>query len=405
MKKVAAIFTLVLSAGLIGRAQAADPPASQTPSGTTPSGTTQPGTKQSGKTQSGKTQSGKTQPGATQSGKTQPGKTQPGETPSNELFKKLDVNRDGVLTASEIPKEQQKAFERLLRIGDTNKDGRLSREEFDAAMPKTEKPVADINATPGVNPGARGAKAKADPKQVFARLDKNKDGKLTSDEVADHKRIKAAFDRLGKDSLTLDELTAALQSGDKPRKVNQKKLAKKATKMAAKQAAKGTAPASTTAAKETAVGAHELPEFARLLDTNHDGRLSREELSKAGEMFDRLDRNHDGALDAKELTELPAVTSTAEATTTTPPAGKHGKGAGAAANLAKLLQKADKDSDGKLSMEEAPPGMKKHFAKIDTNSDGFLDKAELEAWFRRHRKMAHKTPKATTPDNTPTNPS
>ena len=49
--------------------------------------------------------------------------------------------------------------------------------------------------------------------------------------------------------------------------------------------------------------------------------------------------------------------------------------------------------------------MKKHFAKIDTNSDGFLDKAELEAWFRRHRKMADKTPKATTPDNTPTNPS
>ena len=37
-----------------------------------------------------------------------------------------------MLTASEIPKEHLKFFERLLRIGDTNKDGMLSREEFDA---------------------------------------------------------------------------------------------------------------------------------------------------------------------------------------------------------------------------------------------------------------------------------
>jgi Ca2+-binding EF-hand superfamily protein len=373
MKKMATVFTLVLSAGLLGRAQAGDSPKIET----------------------------------------RPGETQPGE-----LFKKLDANRDGVLTASEIPKEQQKLFERLLRIGDTNKDGRLSRDEFDAAMAKTLKPVTNINATPGVTQGARPGKPKVDPKQVFERLDKNKDGKLTSDEVADHKRIKAAFDRLRKDSLTLDELTAALQNGDKAAKVNKKKLAKKAAKKAAKQAAKGNMPEPTAmAAKEPGAGAKALPEFARLLDTNHDSRLSREELSKAAELFDRLDRNHDGALDSKELTEVPAVTltatstatSTAAATTTPPPAGKaarkHAKGAGAGAHLAKLLQKADKDNDGKLSMEEAPAGMKKHFAKIDTNSDGFLDKAELEAWFRRHRKMADKTPAATTPNNDSPNPS
>jgi len=58
--------------------------------------------------------------------------------------------------------------------------------------------------------------------------------------------------------------------------------------------------------------AHGLPAFAKLLDTNHDGRLSREELSKAVELFDRLDRNHDGFLDAKELTEMPAVASSEE---------------------------------------------------------------------------------------------
>jgi Ca2+-binding EF-hand superfamily protein len=165
----------------------------------------------------------------------------------------------------------------------------------------------------------------------------------------------------------------------------------------------------TMAAKETGAGANTLPEFARLMDTNHDGRLSREELSKAAELFDRLDRNHDGALDSKELTELPAATSTATATTTPPPAGKtarkHAKGAGAGAHLAKLLQKADKDNDGKLSMDEAPKGMKKHFAKIDINGDGFLDKGELETWFKRHRKMAGKMPEATTPKSDSPNPS
>jgi Ca2+-binding EF-hand superfamily protein len=360
VKKTVAIFTLVLSTGLIGRGLAED------------------------------------KAGA--------------EKQPSELFKKLDTNGDGSLTASEVPKEHQKLFERLLRIGDANKDGKLSREEFDAVIGKTEKPVTDIGQTPGVNPGTGKGKAKADPKQLFARLDKNKDGKLTSDEVESRPRIKALFDRQGKESMTVDELTTALQNpGSKP---NKKKLAKKASKQAAKQAAAGKTPASTPMAEnDKAADATGLPEFASLLDTNHDGRLSREELSKAAEMFDRLDVNHDGVLDAKELTKLPAATSTKAATTTATPVSeaaskdskhgkKHGKGAGAGANLTKLFQKADKDGDGKLTMEEAPRGVKKHFAKIDTNSDGFVDKSELEAWFRghHHKKMAGKTPEATTPD-------
>jgi Ca2+-binding EF-hand superfamily protein len=358
MKMIAAVFTLMLSAGIIGRAEAEDSPGI--------------------------------------------------ETQPSELFKKLDTNGDGILTASEIPKEQQKFFDRLLRIGDTNKDGQLSRKEFDAAMQKTEKPVTDIDKTPGVNPGARPAKRKIDPKQLFERLDKNKDGKLTSDEVADRPRIKALFDRRGKDSITLDDLTTALQNGGNSKKAN-KKVAKNAAKKAAKQAAKGKVLASTTMTEnETVAGSKGLPEFARLLDTNHDGHLSREELAKAADLFDRLDRNHDGVLDAKELTEMPAATSTEASTTTPAPAGKaawtHGKGASPGANLAKLFQKADKDGDGKLSMEEAPPFVKKHFAKIDTNRDGVLDKKELKVWFRRHRKMVGKTPEGTTPNNDSTNP-
>ena len=42
--------------------------------------------------------------------------------------------------------------------------------------------------------------------------------------------------------------------------------------------------------------------------------------------------------------------------------------------------------------KRAPPFLKKQFAKIDTNGDGFLDKAELEAWIRHHRGSPQNTP-------------
>jgi Ca2+-binding EF-hand superfamily protein len=324
------------------------------------------------------------------------------------LFKKLDTNADGKLTASEIPKEQAKFFERLLRIGDTNKDGVLSREEFDAAMQKAEKPVTDISKTPVVD-GTAAGKPKRDPAQIFEKLDKNKDGKLTSDEVESTPRIKALFDRLGKNEMTLDDLKTALQGAG-----NAKKSAKRIAKNEAKKAAKkGTLQASPPKSEtmngksEKMSGAseepsHGLPAFAKELDTNHDGHLSREELSKAVASFDKLDRNHDGVLDANELSEIPVVPST-KAPAITPAAAlkRMGKKGGKIqkGNLAQIFQKADANGDGKLSMEESPPFLKKRFAKIDTNSDGFLDKSELEIWIHHHHKLAGRTPEGTDPSD------
>jgi Ca2+-binding EF-hand superfamily protein len=299
------------------------------------------------------------------------------ETKPDALFEKLDTNKDGVLTASEIPQEHQKFFERLLRIGDTNKDGKLSREEFDAAMGKDETPGIDISKTPGIDAGSGPPRAKVDPQQIFRALDKNKDGKLTRDEAKGRPRIQALFDRLGKDELTLDDLKSALQGG------GGKQAGKKAQK-------KGLARTMAEKKNETAEASSQLPAFAKLLDTNHDGRLSREELSKAAELFDRLDRNHDGFLDAKELNEMPAVASSEEPTITPAAPLARRKNGKQERNLMQILKRADTDGDGKLSMEEAPPFLKKNFAKIDTNGDGFLDKAELEAWFRRQHKLASK---------------
>jgi Ca2+-binding EF-hand superfamily protein len=39
----------------------------------------------------------------------------------------------------------------------------------------------------------------------------------------------------------------------------------------------------------------------------------------------------------------------------------------------------DRDSDGKISRDEAPEEMKQRFATLDTNGDGFISRDELPA--------------------------
>jgi hypothetical protein len=50
------------------------------------------------------------------------------------LFNDLDSNRDGSLTADEVPDEHRRLFERLKRLGDKNSDDKLNKEEFIAGF-------------------------------------------------------------------------------------------------------------------------------------------------------------------------------------------------------------------------------------------------------------------------------
>ena len=52
----------------------------------------------------------------------------------------------------------------------------------------------------------------------------------------------------------------------------------------------------------------------------------------------------------------------------------------------KIMNKMDKDNDGRISKQEAKGRLKKHFGKIDTNNDGFLTFDEL----RNKKKMKRK---------------
>ncbi len=55
-------------------------------------------------------------------------------------------------------------------------------------------------------------------------------------------------------------------------------------------------------------------------------------------------------------------------------------------HLIQAIMKADANGDGKISEEEAPPQLKKHFSQIDTNGDGYLDRSEIETWIKRRQK-------------------
>jgi Ca2+-binding EF-hand superfamily protein len=300
---------------------------------------------------------------------------------ADDLFKKLDTNGDGVLTASEIPKAHAKFFERLVRIGDADKDGKLTREEFDRAATRKEAPVTDISKTAIVG-GGEGKRPNFDPKRIFENLDKNKDGKITREEAQGRPRIEGLFDRLGKDELTLADFSSL--GGKKGKGAKNKGKAKKGTALS--EISEGS--------REPGFGAHQMPRFLTLLDVNHDGQITREELSNANAVFDQLDHNKDGVLDAKELTgatagrrQMADAPTADSQVTKAAKSSKNGAGKGKGKQgFQRLLTMSDTNGDGKLSEDEAPPRLKQHFAQIDKNGDGYLEPGEIQAALKSMRK-------------------
>ncbi len=64
--------------------------------------------------------------------------------------------------------------------------------------------------------------------------------------------------------------------------------------------------------------------------------------------------------------------------TSTDDQGRSGAQGGGAPSFNELLQEMDANKDGRLARAEVSGPLKQDFAKIDTNSDGFISQAELE---------------------------
>jgi Ca2+-binding EF-hand superfamily protein len=252
---------------------------------------------------------------------------QDGVPDPKDLFQQLDRNKDGKLASDEIPKEQARYFERLVRNADKNGDGQLTLEEFTVGHKADDGPGLPLNNLGGQ--GGRGPGG-GDLKQRFDMLDRNKDGKVSRNEVPEfaRERLMPLFDRLGKDELTLDEFRQGFGGG-------------------------GAGPRS--------------PLFIRLLDADRNGRITKAEWAKAADLFSELDKNQDGELDISELMGPPP-----EGAERPPGEGNGGFGP-------QFFRQMDRNNDGKISLDEAGPRIKQRFQQLDRNGDGFITPEELRS--------------------------
>jgi len=135
------------------------------------------------------------------------------------LFKRLDANQDGRITADEIPEKAPDRLKAMLKRADENGDEKLTAEEFGQAMSRFHQglreaqsqrhgpphpPSAGPHHSPAAGPhrqpmpprfersggersqpyAASGRPGIPDPKTIFARLDRDNDGQLNFAEFA-----------------------------------------------------------------------------------------------------------------------------------------------------------------------------------------------------------------------------
>ncbi|AOB33640.1 hypothetical protein AKI39_11755 [Bordetella sp. H567] len=102
-------------------------------------------------------------------------------------------------------------------------------------------------------------------------------------------------------------------------------------------------------------------------DTDHDGKITRAELSQARDrMFSRLDRNGDGYLTQDDFQRQLL-------------SRRAGAGSNGGDRFASMKAVMDKDGDGRVGRDEFVNGPARLFDRADTNHDGTVDATELAA--------------------------
>jgi Ca2+-binding EF-hand superfamily protein len=219
-----------------------------------------------------------------------------------QVFNKLDANRDGKLTRSEIPKAQRPLFDKLLKLGDANKDGVLSRREFDHMVQRLDSPTMSVKdwSFPGngssqsSRPAASAAAASQTSRRTAAR--QLMPGQLPADPG----------------STAPGDLTLPYQAspaGSVTHSARQKRVVQRSPKkVVLERATERTSseepfitPDATPDLFEK-VGSNYLIHVLKRADANGDGKLSKEEAPPfLKKRFSQIDTNGDGLLDKAEL--------------------------------------------------------------------------------------------------------
>jgi len=296
------------------------------------------------------------------------------------LFAQLDVNKDGQISADEVPQEQQRLFERLLRSGDQNKDGKLAADEFASALAgRPEKSDSPEGKRPeGDRPdGDKPRRAE----RLFKRLDANSDGKVVIDEVPEERREMFAQlikrgDKDGDGALSREEFLQASPDREKKPDGEQKKPdAEKKPEGEQKPAVE--APSNAEKRPEGRPGAEQL---FRRMDRNSDGKVTADEVPEERREFivrliKRVDKDGDGAMTAEEFAAAPFPARPDGK----PGAGRPGRPEGRppqGAPTGGLFRALDADHDGKLSGDEIKTSAEV-ILKLDANGDGVVTIEEL----------------------------
>jgi Ca2+-binding EF-hand superfamily protein len=110
-----------------------------------------------------------------------------------ELFVDLDANRDGTIERQEVPDSARPAFDRLLKRGDDNHNGKLEAAEYKSVLVE----LREFNE-----------QAKKKAMERFKSMDKDGDGKVSREEFTGPKSRFDVLDRNSDGFLTEPEFFA-----------------------------------------------------------------------------------------------------------------------------------------------------------------------------------------------------
>ena len=308
------------------------------------------------------------------------------EDASQELFTKLDRDGDGVLTREEVGDENARMFQRLVRRGDKNQDGKLGRDEFLAAVKETAEQGEPNNpqrpdARPDQNPDRR-----PPPQQVIRQFDKDGDGKLSKDEMPE--RMRENMERIDTDRdgfVTVEELQSAFramartrnESGTPPDRPGTPAPATPGKEQPDNKPApeRPNAPAPDAANPEQETRAIESMFTSR--DENRDGKLTADEMPAANrQMFERMVARFgtEGEPSLSREQFVKAMRELRRSGQGNPEVQRANQGV---PNFL-LFRALDTDRDGKLSAEEIEKAAES-LRQFDANKDGSVTRDELEA--------------------------
>lgn len=133
-----------------------------------------------------------------------------------EKFESADKNKDGKVSADEVPSEHKEHFAKLLEKADTDGDKAISKEEGKKFAGEMMKKFAQARGKMGDRKGPNPEMIKKIREKMderFKTADKNGDGKLSKEEAPD--RLKSHFDKIDADKdgqLTKEELKKSFEA-------------------------------------------------------------------------------------------------------------------------------------------------------------------------------------------------